>query len=85
MKARIVHAIRVIGVIGLLSSVLMYWYSLQDAITFNGKELAAILLLIGGLYLTFGTKESFESWKIDFHKVSEDEEDEEYYYDAVES
>lgn len=71
MKARTVKKIRIAGIILIILAIGMGWYSFQDSITFNGKELSAILSFLAGLYLTLGSKESFESWGWDTHKFDD--------------
>ena len=63
MKKRTRVIIRIIGVACLITAMICAIKGSQDGI-FNGLDFAVIFFGIGGLYLTFGSEKSLESWRL---------------------
>lgn len=79
MKTRTVKIVRVVGIVLLIFACCMWLYACRDTIAFNGKELIAIVTLVLGLYMTFGSEKSIKSWGINW-----DDDDDDYdFYDDV--
>lgn len=81
MKTRTVKIVRVVGIVLLIFACCMWLYACRDTIAFNGKELIAIVTLVLGLYMTFGSEKSIKSWGINW---DDDDDDDDYdFYDDV--